>query len=47
MSIAYLFLVPALDEVKGLDDADDAAWFDLSFTDSAIELSNEDSHPCR
>ena len=44
MSIAYLSLVPALDEVEGLDDADDAAWFDLSFTDSAIELSSEEKN---
>lgn len=42
MSIAYLALVPALEEVKGYDDAADAAWFDLRFTDTAIELSNED-----
>ncbi len=42
MSIAYLALVPELDEVKGCDDAEDAAWFDLKFTDSSIELSNEE-----
>ncbi|SDB24042.1 ADP-ribose pyrophosphatase YjhB, NUDIX family [Pseudobutyrivibrio sp. YE44] len=42
MSIAYLALVPSLDDVKGYDDADDAAWFDLKFTDNAIEISNED-----
>lgn len=44
MSIAYLALVPALDEVKGYDDTDDAAWFDLRFTDSAIEISNEEKN---
>ena len=42
MSIAYLSLVPRLEEVKGFDDAEDAAWFDLNFTDSSIELSNEE-----
>lgn len=42
MSIAYLSLVSKLDEVKGYDDADDAAWFDLRFTDTAIELSSEE-----
>ena len=42
MSIAYLALVPKLDEVRGCDDAEDAAWFDLSFTDTSIELFNED-----
>ena len=42
MSIAYLALVQTLDEVKGYDDADDAAWFDFRFTESAIEISSED-----
>ncbi len=42
MSIAYLALVPKLDEVKGCDDAEDAAWFDLRFTDTSIELSNDE-----
>lgn len=42
MSIAYLSLVSKLDEVKGYDDAADAAWFDLRFTDTAIELSSEE-----
>lgn len=44
MSIAYLALVPKLDEVSGCDDAEDAAWFDLKFTDDSIELSNEDKN---
>ena len=42
MSIAYLSLVPKLSEVKGYDDADDAAWFDLKFTDDEMVLSNEE-----
>ena len=42
ISIAYLALVPKLDEVKGCDDAEDAAWFDLNFTDTSIELSNDE-----
>lgn len=42
MSIAYLALVSKLDEVKGYDDADDAAWFDLFFTDEKITLKNEE-----
>ncbi len=42
MSIAYLALVPKLEEVKGLDDAKDAAWFDLEFSDSEIVLTNVD-----
>jgi ADP-ribose pyrophosphatase YjhB (NUDIX family) len=42
MSIAYLSLVPRLREVKGFDDAEDAAWFDLEFNDSSIELTNEE-----
>ncbi len=42
MSIAYLALIPALQEVRGLDDAEDAAWFDLRFTDNTIELLSEE-----
>ena len=40
VSVAYMALTrePAL--VSGLDDATDAAWFDLEFTDSCIHLSN-------
>lgn len=42
ITIAYLALVPNLAEVEGRDDADDCAWFDLKFTDKAIELYNEE-----
>ena len=42
MSIAYLSLVQELEAVKGNDDADDAAWFDLKFDDSLISLRNEE-----
>ncbi len=42
ISIAYLALIPELKKVEGLDDAADAAWFDLKFTDDTIELLNEE-----
>lgn len=41
ITIAYLALISELKEVKGLDDADDAAWFDLEFTDDKIIISND------
>ena len=40
VSVAYMALTPAPALVSGLDDASDAAWFDLEFTDSCIHLSN-------
>ena len=42
ISIAYMALVPELSDVKGDDDADDAAWFDLNFTDHRIVISNDE-----
>ena len=42
MSIAYLALVSELDKVTGLDDADDAAWFDLIIDHDSIVLKNDD-----
>lgn len=42
MSIAYMALVQNLDNVKGMDDASDAAWFNLTFTDKALVLTNND-----
>ncbi|MCR4830342.1 MAG: NUDIX hydrolase [Pseudobutyrivibrio sp.] len=42
MSIAYLALVSNLEDVNGMDDADDAAWFDLFFTEDKIVLRNEE-----
>lgn len=40
MSIAYMALVQNLDNVKGMDDAADAAWFDLIFNDDSLILYN-------
>ena len=42
MSIAYLSLISNLREVSGQDDADDAAWFDLKFTDDSITIKNDE-----
>lgn len=42
MSIAYLSLISNLREVSGQDDADDAAWFDLKFTDDLITIKNDE-----
>ena len=42
ISIAYLALIPDLREVEGADDAADAAWFDLMFTDEKIVINNEE-----
>lgn len=42
ITIAYLALVSDLQNVEGLDDADDADWFDLEFTDEEIIISNEE-----
>ncbi len=42
MSIAYMALVQDLKEVVGQDDAKDAAWFDLTFSDDALIFTNEE-----
>ena len=42
MNIAYLSLISNLREVSGQDDADDAAWFDLKFTDDSITIKNDE-----
>ncbi|MBQ5559616.1 MAG: NUDIX hydrolase [Lachnospiraceae bacterium] len=42
ITIAYLALISELQEVKGLDDAEDAAWFDLKFTEEEIKISSEE-----
>lgn len=42
MSIAYLSLISNLREVSGQDDADDAAWFDLKFTDDSITIKKDE-----
>ena len=42
MSIAYLSLVSGSGEMKGTDDLPQAVWFDLKFTDTVIELANQD-----
>lgn len=42
MSIAYMALVQNLETVKGMDDAADAAWFDLIFNDDALILFNSE-----
>ncbi len=42
MSIAYLALVPGPKRVKGYDDADDAAWFDLIIEPEQIIIRNEE-----
>ncbi len=44
MSIAYMALVQKLDDVKGYDDASDAAWFDLEFTDNRLFLRNDEKN---
>ena len=41
MSIAYLALVSELKQVQGLDDAEDADWFDLRIADGKLRLENE------
>ncbi len=42
MSIAYMALVSELERVEGLDDADDANWFDLMIDDDTLSISNKD-----
>ncbi len=42
MSIAYLALIPNIQEVKGYDDAKEAAWFDVFFLQDKLVLSNKD-----
>ncbi len=44
MSIAYLALVSNLEEVNGSDDADDAAWFDLVFSEDRITLRSDEKN---
>ncbi len=42
MSIAYMALVQNLETVKGMDDACDAAWFDVTFNEDTLLLSNNE-----
>ncbi len=42
ISIAYFALVSNLQQVAGYEDADDAAWFDLTFGEDRLTIANQE-----